>query len=107
MQTDRPTDCSQVRGSHEARKGRRQLVHKQGKADQQAAAEKAAIDKRMEVGESGHMPKPSVYEVVAFLGNEWVWRMPKEACPLCGLTVLPAEPPSVAERDAAEEARAA
>lgn len=85
---------AQVRGSHEERKGRRQLVHKQSKEDQAKDSARAAREAAMQQ-KGGHEPRPSVYDVVNFLASSWVWKMPAEACPLCKEQILPKDPKAV------------
>ena len=46
---------------------------------------------------SGNDPRPSVYEVIAFLAAEWVWKMPTELCALCSKPILPPDPLSAEE----------
>ena len=44
-------------------------------SDKHTAAERSA---QQAAFEKGNEPLPSVYEAVAFMANEWVWRMSKE-----------------------------
>lgn len=79
---------SQVR-DYSDRGTKRILVHKQKMSDKQKAEEKAAQAASLE---KSHEPRPCVYEVIAFIAHQWVWRIPKEVCPLCTNLILPEQP---------------
>mmetsp|Transcript_14039 Transcript_14039/g.30167 ORF Transcript_14039/g.30167 Transcript_14039/m.30167 type:complete len:266 (-) Transcript_14039:218-1015(-) len=100
-----------VRG-YEARRERRQLLHAQKKAEEAAhggadAETGNAPELNVSLAQStpqqqqNSSAQKSVLEVLRFLANEWVWRMPQEPCQLCQERVLPAASEAGAGRPAA------
>ena len=95
---------AQVRGSHEERKNRRIMVHKQGKQDKEKEAAKADKEALMEQT-IGKEPVPSVFEAIAFLARAWVWKMPGEVCPLSSKPILPDDPKEMVDKTPLGEVR--
>ena len=48
-----------------------------------------------------HEPQPSLFDVVRFLVDDFVLRLPRERCPLCEGKILPEMPPPAAAAAAA------
>lgn len=84
---------AQVRG-HEDRRARRIVEHSERKSMEQRAAERGRQEAALALpGDSERrQPLPSVLAVVRYIVQRTVRELPTQLCPVCNVTVLPADP---------------